>query len=243
MNPFLARLQGHLHLHKSPQEAPATQATRSPARLGPPATPALHSAHHSGLGLEQQVQQLIETAPRYAGVGSRSTPKDVCERMRRIAARLEALGWILRSGAADGADTAFESGVSDRYAAHLAEVYLPWRGFSGRQPISHTDPTSAQLESALKMAETLHPAWSRLGTGPRKLHARNCFQILGLDLDRPVKVVICWTADGAQTEKETNSKTGGTRTAIVLADRHGIPVINLKRPEAMQALADVVKAT
>ena len=66
----------------------------------------------------------------YAGIGSRKTPPEILEAMTRIAAELERRDWILRSGGADGADLAFESGVQD--AAHK-EVYLPWKSFNGRQ--------------------------------------------------------------------------------------------------------------
>jgi hypothetical protein len=60
----------------------------------------------------------------YAGIGSRETPADVMALMGRVAARLEVLGWTLRSGAAQGADQAFEAGVSSK-----KEIFLPWKGF------------------------------------------------------------------------------------------------------------------
>ena len=47
----------------------------------------------------------------YAGIGSRKTPKDICELMTRVARYLYFKGYTLRSGAADGADTAFEIGA------------------------------------------------------------------------------------------------------------------------------------
>ena len=46
----------------------------------------------------------------YAGVGSRATPEPVLDLMRRCATRLEVLGYTLRSGGANGAETAFEEG-------------------------------------------------------------------------------------------------------------------------------------
>jgi len=47
--------------------------------------------------------------------------------MRRCATRLELLGYTLRSGGANGADTAFEEGCCRK------ELYLPWPGFNGRR--------------------------------------------------------------------------------------------------------------
>ena len=47
----------------------------------------------------------------YTGIGSRNTPVSEQEKITKIAAYLEAIGFVLRSGGADGADQAFERGV------------------------------------------------------------------------------------------------------------------------------------
>ncbi len=49
----------------------------------------------------------------YAGIGSRKTPPEMMSLMTDLAARLEEQGWILRSGGAIGADSAFQLGVKD----------------------------------------------------------------------------------------------------------------------------------
>ena len=65
----------------------------------------------------------------YTGVGSRSTPQDIMELMTQVATKLEALGYSLRSGAADGADTAFENGVINPLNK---QIFIAWEGFSNR---------------------------------------------------------------------------------------------------------------
>lgn len=150
----------------------------------------------------------------YTGVGSRQTPLSVMGIMESVAAHLGAYSWVLRSGGADGADTAFENGC--KTAKGAKEIYIPWRGFNGRSgpDYIHTVPPQA-----FKIAERIHPAWSACSPGAKKLHARNVCQVLGRDLATPSTALICWTLDGR--------KSGGTRTAIVLADEHKIPVFNL----------------
>jgi hypothetical protein len=64
----------------------------------------------------------------------------------------------------------------------------------------------------------------------RKLHGRNAFQILGLSLNTPSKYCICWTPDGATTHMERVRRTGGTGTAISIADAYKVPVVNLVIP-------------
>lgn len=58
----------------------------------------------------------------YAGIGARNTPEDILPYMVGAAQQLEAFGLILRSGAAEGADAAFEAGVRD---PENKEIYLP----------------------------------------------------------------------------------------------------------------------
>lgn len=167
-----------------------------------------------------------EPRPTYAGIGSRSTPPEILTQISRVAGRLSANGYLLRSGGATGADTAFESG-----ADMASEIFLPWRRFN-----DNDSPLFTPSQVAFRLAATLHPAWSRLDGKAQHLMARNCHQILGLDLRSPVDFVVAWTPDGAETEAERTRETGCTGQAIALADRNGIPVFNLARPGALQRI-------
>lgn len=66
----------------------------------------------------------------YAGVGSRETPEDVLQLMRQFAIKLANLGWVLRSGGAPGADSAFEAGCKE--VQGRMSIFLPWKGFEDR---------------------------------------------------------------------------------------------------------------
>ena len=153
--------------------------------------------------------------PTYAGIGSRETPPAVLNQMAAIARTLRDDGWTLRTGGADGADTAFEAGTDRRQV----EVFLPWPNFNGLTgPYARTlDPRMAP--EAERIAAQHHPAWERCRRGARKLHARNAAIILGPTLDDPVDAVVCWTPGG--------EKKGGTATGIHMAEALGKPVLNL----------------
>lgn len=166
----------------------------------------------------------------YAGIGSRKTPEAVLKQMWHIARRLAARGFVLRTGGADGADTAFWEGRKAERGQ--AELWLPWAGFNGHQGSFFT-PRKEHFDRASR----LHPAWERLDQGPRALHARNVGQVLGASLDVPVNFVIAWTPDSAETAGDCSRETGGTGTAIRLASELGIPVYNLKNQDAMDRLA------
>ncbi len=169
----------------------------------------------------------------YTGVGSRATPPGVLAQMTTFASRLASLGFVLRSGAAEGADQAFEDGASG-----LAHIYTPWPGFNRRQQgsVRLVRPSAA----AHQLAEQVHPAWFRLTQGARCLHARNCHQVLGDTLDTPSRLLICWTPDGCTAGAARTKHTGGTGTAIALASQHGVPVFNLQRAEHAHAVAEFI---
>ncbi len=92
------------------------------------------------------------------------------------------------------------------------------------------------------MPGAFHPAWAHLSWAAKALHTRNALQVLGSDLANPSRFVLCWTRDGAESAQETSVKTGGTRTAIVIACRDGVPVINMRRPDGMQRLGTLIRA-
>lgn len=148
---------------------------------------------------------------RYAGIGSRETPAGALRSMSAIASTLEDRGLILRSGGAPGADQAFEAGVSKEAAK---EIYLPWRLFE-----FNPSPRFEISQAALDMAAKYHPAWYRCTPAAKKLHARNCYQVLGEDLKTPSLFVVCWTRGGLGG--------GGTGQAIRIARAHDVPVFDL----------------
>lgn len=156
------------------------------------------------------------------GIGSRQTPTEVCELITQASIEIAKQGWTLRSGGADGADSAFEAGWD--FVPACKEIYLPWKNFNKKQGIWDI-PKAAQ-----EMAATIHPAWHACSHGARLLHARNCCQVLGLTLDQPSDIVVCWTMDG--------KLKGGTRTALVLAAQHNVPIINLADEKYKNASVD-----
>lgn len=156
--------------------------------------------------------------PAYAGVGSRQTPEDIQKLMYAAANSLEKVGLKLRSGGADGADTAFENGV---WHWPNKEIILPWSGFnkrSIRQPGCYVIEFD-YLEAAREIASKYHPAWQSMPRNIQELHTRNVAQVLGRKLDDPALFVLCWTPEG--------KGAGGTGQAIRIARGYNIPVFDM----------------
>ncbi len=150
----------------------------------------------------------------YAGIGARDTPKPFLKAMENVASYLAGEGLVLRSGAADGADAAFERGCD--YNSGNKEIYLPWKKFK-----NHNSKFNTIGLAAYDVANKYHPNWGNLSEPVKKLIARNSYQLLGMNLDQPADFIICWTVNG---------KTfGGTGQAIRIAKDYKIPIFNMGR--------------
>lgn len=160
----------------------------------------------------------------YAGIGARATPVNVQELMTNLATKLESDGWILRSGGAAGADTAFERGVRD---PANKEIYLPWRGFNNSD-----SPLCEITRDAYDMARVFHPNWDACSTAARKFHARNCYQVLGGCLNAPARMVVCWTPNAMIV--------GGTGQALRIAQHHGIEICNMADDKVLSRIEEYV---
>jgi len=148
----------------------------------------------------------------YAGVGARHAPPEVLKELNHLAKYYANEGYTLRSGSADGCDSAFERGCS--FVGGKMEIFLPWRGFNGNLSPLFTPPPLAY-----RIAEKYHPAWNNLSPAVKKLMARNSQQILGKDCNQPCEFVLCYTKGG--------KLVGGTSQALRIAIDLNIPVINL----------------
>lgn len=145
--------------------------------------------------------RISRTRQLYAGIGSRETPPDILQVMERLGKKLALEGWILRSGGAKGADTAFHNGCIK--AKGQCEIFTA----------QHSTPES------LELAAKYHPNWSACSDYAKRLHARNGLIVLGKELNEPVKVIVCWTPEA--------KVSSGTGQALRLAAAMGIKVRNL----------------
>ncbi len=149
----------------------------------------------------------------YAGIGSRTCPVEMQTFISQLALML-AEAFTLRSGAANGADAAFEAGCD--LARGNKEIFLPWEGYNGS-----TSPLFHHLPEAFTLAATAHSCWERTSESARLMHARNVHQALGADLKTPVEFILCWAPESG------GSLIGGTATAVGIARQRNIPVWNL----------------
>jgi hypothetical protein len=150
---------------------------------------------------------------KYAGIGARKTPGETLELMRQYGVYLSALGWVLRSGKAWGADAAFQAGANN---ATWPSMELYGRNEAAANPawVNH--------------AAMFHPKWEECSPVAKLLLGRNSAIILGPNLTEPVNAVICWTPGGRVI--------GGTGQSLRIAAAYGVPVFNLAIAGQQEAL-------
>lgn len=153
----------------------------------------------------------------YAGIGSRKTPKYICEKQIEIGRSLAEEGWCLRSGGAEGSDASFEAGC-DLVEGGLKEIFLHKKGARG-----HPSPLYGVCDQAMELARRFHDSFDYLSEAGKLLIARNGYQLLGRDLKTPCDAVVCYTEDGKMK--------GGTKQGIRIAHAYEIPVINMGDPD------------
>lgn len=171
----------------------------------------------------------------YAGIGSRETPPEVLDVMTKLTARLGELGFVLQSGGAKGADTAFERGVVGKHKAVI--FYADSYGFLDKFDKLMSDYRPEAIEAGMELFKEFHPAPHRCSDYAARLHCRNAFILLGADLPHgpnPVDFIICWTKDGGVT--------GGTGQALRIGKAYDIPVFNLYFEDAIPRLGEFLRS-
>lgn len=172
----------------------------------------------------------------YAGVGSRDTPEYIGLIMTMLATEMELIGWTLRSGAARGADTFFERGVSH---INNKEIFIHKDYAHGRRHDLSKNVYNAQryadYAEAFRIASEVHPKWHKCSEDAKQLHARNIYQVLGPGMKPEFfsKLLVCWAIPDIHGVPE-----GGTRTAWMVAKRYNIPRYNLAVPEDRDRITD-----
>lgn len=144
------------------------------------------------------------------------------------------LGYSLRSGDAIGSDRYFAENFDD----DRKEIYRPLNKLKNNTRTHIFNYNEEDWKLALEVIKLIHPGFSYLNDYSIALHARNVFQVLGSNLDNKSKFILAYTPDGAKRYEDCSSKTGGTGTAIKIADLLDIPVFNLSIDNDLERLLD-----
>ena len=167
----------------------------------------------------------------YAGIGSRRTPQEMLELIKKIGGKLAELGWTLRTGACCGPDQYFANGAL-KVGGNVV-LCLPWWCYE-KVWVKAAKDLGAQVETltdtdreAFEAVKEFHPAAHRLMPAVKKLHARNHNILKGSSF------VVCYTPGG--------KVSGGTGQALREAISRGVLIRNLGNPEVVKRVKKRLK--
>lgn len=165
----------------------------------------------------------------YVGMGPRAAGEEMCALARDFGTAMAEMKWVLRSGAAEGMDEAFEAGCDS--VQGKKEIFVPEHGFRKRN--NKTDKVVHTLDlhiEAMRQAAPLFPNWDKLGTNVQMFLTRNVFALFGEKLNKPADLVVTW-----------NQYEGtGSFQLLQMATAAGIPAFNLSKPGQMEAVEEAV---
>jgi len=164
----------------------------------------------------------------FTGIGSRETPKEILLQLRNLSYHLCMKGYCLRSGGADGCDTAVEEGCNK--ASGKKEIYLPWKGFNDNDSPLYTY-TSLHEEIAFKY----HPNLYGQKDSVIKLMTRNTAQVLGLDCKTRTDFILCYCP------VINGKEQGGTSQAVRVAKGYNIPIYNLFNLDTYDIVKELIQ--
>lgn len=149
-------------------------------------------------------------------VGSRKAPFSIRQEAMELGKAFSDLGYKARSGGALGMDTYWLY----QYDPELATVYR-----HDDKPYDARTVNTTRLDAfdeAIDIINRVVPHIACMDDTARLLHYRNAFQVLGDDLRSPSDYLIYWSP------MKNDVPVGGTKTAVLLAKRVGIPVLHLE---------------
>ena len=180
----------------------------------------------------------------YTGVGARNTPKKILKLMKKIGYYMVSKNVILRSGGAEGADTAFQKGCEKWCKENNVKfkdrqcIIIPWNNFNNHTVNVDKGITTDNHWLSYDITIDTHPNDKNLKDAHMKLMQRNVTQVYGYEPHDQSGLLICWTPDGAV--EKTTQISGGTGQAIRLAINGDVEVFNLKNKKHINRIKELI---
>ncbi len=165
----------------------------------------------------------------FAFVGSREGHYEDDLKVIKEAGRLIAdAGFGISSGDAIGTDRIFHEGCMESSNYHNLNHRIYVVDFNGNRGnradfYGHfIDASKLEMrDEAIKVAQSVVPHFNYIKPYAQDLQTRNVYQVLGSDLQTPVKALIYWAPPKGNLDDEVVK--GGTNTALQVAKLHNIP--------------------
>jgi len=167
--------------------------------------------------------------------GEDGIPPEIEEKFVEISKLLMAKGFMFRY---NGDSEPFTNKVLDIDLGRV-EMYLPWKSFNTTINAKMPKPN----EKAYHAAAYYHKAFKKLPNTVRAIISRDVHVLLGENVDNPIKLLLCYSPDGAESIKDIDyKKTGNISFSITIADTLDIPIFNLGNSGALSRMVEYIKS-
>lgn len=122
-------------------------------------------------------------------------------------------------------------------AGRDGEVYLPFKGFEGKQEGFSTYSDAVSKEFAKRFL----PEWNTIKESHQTFYSKNARLVLGKGCKAPAQVAIIWSDDGVEGPSSRTQKSGHAGHVAAIAHAMKIPVFNLNNPGAIQRLTQFIE--
>ncbi|SUE95777.1 Uncharacterised protein [Ectopseudomonas mendocina] len=161
----------------------------------------------------------------YVGCGSTEAPPQILKLINRLAGVMSDRGFFLRASFQQGPDKEFRQGSRGKFFTYLSEEDFKGDSICGIPPDLSPGGASSTL------ARKLNPMFVMLPEAEKRWEIVANEVVLGSSGGDLAKLLITWTPDGATKPDEFTERTGHVARYLTLADRFGVPVMNLARRE------------
>lgn len=159
----------------------------------------------------------------YVGCGSSKAPEQILKLMTLLAGALSDRGVYLHTSEQSGPDAAFRRGSRGKFWTFIPD------NDSGESVCGITSDLTPG-GAAVTLARRLNPSFVAMNQQDKRWEIAANSVVLGLEGGQ-AKMLITWTPDGAVDAQTITRDTGHVARYLRLAERYGIPVINLARRE------------
>lgn len=161
----------------------------------------------------------------YVGCGSRNAPEPILKLMTLLAGVMADRGVHLHTSEEPGPDAAFRRGSRGKFWTFIPD------NDSGESICGITSDLTPG-GAAVTLARRLNPAFVAMSQQDKRWEIVGNSVMLGMSADNgTAKLLITWTPDGAVDSSTMTPETGHVARYLKLAERYGVPVINLARRE------------
>lgn len=171
--------------------------------------------------------------------GNDGIPDSDAMTMDRFIKMIEAKRVTMRSAHATETDMIVSKG------ARYVEYHTPWKGFAPRNGEAvevKGAGSSFNTDECFEYAKRYFVGdFEQAPKLIRALNAKNARLLFGKNLKNPTQLVIVWSEDGVEAAASTTSRSGNVGHLVRLASAAGIPVINIKSPNAESRLTSFLE--